>query len=79
MRVVGAEAWVIIHRSSMQSAPNIWVKADRGDSGSEIELRNPEGDPDPVGDLSPPPSAYPERHVPKKYLAGIFFVRYIVQ
>ena len=37
------------------------MKADRGDSGSEIGLGNPEGDPDPENDLSPPPSAYPGR------------------
>lgn len=37
------------------------MKADRGDSGSEIGLRIPEGDPDPENDLSPPPSAYPGR------------------
>ena len=43
--------------------PNLWVKADRGDSGFDLELRSPEGDPDPENDPGSPPAAYPGRWV----------------
>jgi hypothetical protein len=39
------------------------VKADRGDSGFDLGLRRPEGDPALENDLSPPPAAYPGRWV----------------